>query len=188
MKLYISDTHFRHKNILRFDNRPWFDTTAMEEDMICLWNDKVRKSDDVYILGDFCWGTADDWRQILPKLHGRKHLILGNHDLNQIPQDIRKMFASPVEGFREIKDGDYRISLCHYPCISYKHDIDPKSIMLYGHVHNTTEFEGVKKAIDTMRKTCSDYGYLGNLYNCWCGFYEWAPATLEEILSNPRTH
>ena len=52
-KFYIADTHFGHKNILRFDQRPWLDLTAMQDDMIKLWNDKVRECDEVYIIGDY---------------------------------------------------------------------------------------------------------------------------------------
>ena len=189
MKFYISDTHFRHKNILRFDGRPWDDTAAMENDMIALWNSKVQKSDEVYILGDFCWGLADAWREILPKLHGKKFLIQGNHDLKKIPEDVRRSFVG-ISGYKEIKDGDYNVILSHYPLIAYKHDADPNTIMLYGHVHNTDEFRAVKESVQTMKECCAakGYQYRGRLYNCWCGFYGWMPATLNEILVNKFNH
>lgn len=184
MKYYIADTHFQHKNILRFDNRPWYDLSAMEDDMIALWNERVKKDDDVYILGDFCWGSAEHWRRLLPKLRGKKHLILGNHDLSKIPADISRMFEGRPTGYLEIKDGEYNVILSHYPLISYKHDIDPKSIMLHGHVHNTVEAKALKEAVELYKKSCleNDYAYKGRLYNIWCGFYGWAPATLTEIL------
>ena len=190
MKFYISDTHFGHFNILRFDERPWTTVESMEEDMITRWNAKVKKSDEVYIIGDFCWRTADDWRRILRKLNGKKFLIRGNHDLNQIPADIRGMFAGPVQHIKEVRDGDKTVILCHYPLLSYKHDLDPNVVMLYGHVHTTMEFEAIKKAIETTKQvnhSCG-YDYKGNLYNCWCGFLDYTPATLEEIMNNPLTH
>lgn len=43
-----------------------------------LWNATVRKNDTVYILGDFCWGKADEWLRIIRQLNGTKVLIEGN--------------------------------------------------------------------------------------------------------------
>ena len=189
MKYYISDLHFCHKNILRFDERPWFDLSSMEDDLISLWNSKVGKNDDIYILGDLCWGLAEDWRRIIPKLHGRKHLIRGNHDLPKIPEDISKLFAS-ISAYKEVKDNGYTVLMSHYPMVIYRHDVDPKVVMLYGHVHNTHEFEAIKAAIEAVREFYKDsrYNYQGQLYNCWGGFFDWAPATLFEIMHNSRTH
>lgn len=188
-KFYIADTHFGHKNILRFDGRPWFDLTSMQDDMIALWNKKVRKCDIVYILGDFCWGTADDWRKILPRLHGKKFLILGNHDLKQFPEDIRRMFVE-ITPFKEVHDGEYHITLSHYPMITYKHSSSPCSLMFYGHVHRSVEFEAVKRAVAAHKEYCEKnmFSYQGKLYNCWCGFYDYAPATLEEIINSRTNH
>lgn len=64
MNLYIADTHFGHKNILLHDHRPFRDTEEMWNAMKYLWNGRVTKTDDVWIIGDFChyelyelWGT-----------------------------------------------------------------------------------------------------------------------------------
>ena len=179
-KLYISDCHFRHANVLKFDNRPWDNIMEMERDMIQRWNEKVDRSDDVYILGDFCWGTAKDWRMILPQLKGHKHLIKGNHDLKQIPGDIR--FAS-VSEYKEVGDSGYRVCMSHYPMLCYRHDNNPRAIMLYGHVHQTKEAELIDLAVKTFKDNAGDYTYQGRLYNAFCGLYDWAPATLEEIIA-----
>lgn len=53
---YISDLHFGHSNIIRFDNRPFSNVQEMEETIVKNWNERVAKDDVVYILGDFCWG------------------------------------------------------------------------------------------------------------------------------------
>ena len=58
--LYIADTHFGHKNIIRFDSRPFATVDEMEEEMVKRWNIAVEPSDTVYILGDFCWGKEDE--------------------------------------------------------------------------------------------------------------------------------
>ncbi len=187
-KLYSSDFHYEHYRIVRFDGRPWFNVDEMREDLIQRWNNKVTDNDDVYIIGDFCWGTAAAWRKIVPRLKGRKHLIPGNHE-PKLPKDVRDMFVEIVP-YKELKDGGHKVILSHYPIIAYNHDSDPKTLMFYGHVHNTSEFRAFKKAVQVFKESClaEGYAYQGNLYNCWCGFYDWTPATLEEILSNPNNH
>ena len=49
--------------------------------IISLWNSRVPKDDEVYIIGDFCYtsGKSPDW--YLRQLKGHKHLVIGNHDL-----------------------------------------------------------------------------------------------------------
>ena len=168
MNYYIADTHFCHAKALSYDGRPWDDIDAMESDMIGRWNRKVGAKDDVYIIGDFCFGHAENWRRILPQLNGRKHLIKGNHDLRRYPDDILEMLADPM--------------------ISYHNDSDPQTLMFYGHVHTTIEFGAVKDAVTAMKERCRAEGfdYQGKLYNCWCGFFDWAPATLEEVLKSSQ--
>ena len=53
MNLYISDTHFGHKNVIKYDNRPFADVDEMDHCLIKLWNARVQSDDDVYIIGDF---------------------------------------------------------------------------------------------------------------------------------------
>ena len=57
MNRYISDLHFGHANILKFDNRPFRNTEEMETSLIENWNNTVLAGDTTYILGDF----ADPW-------------------------------------------------------------------------------------------------------------------------------
>ena len=190
MNYYIADTHFRHANVMVYDKRPWDDVDVMEQDMIERWNKRVTNEDDVYILGDFCWGKQKDWLRILSLLKGKKHIILGNHDPKNFSQEVLDLLAEPPTHYMEIKDGDYYLGLCHYPILAYHSDANPKTLLLYGHVHNTVESEAVNEAIKTMREKCRAAGfeYKGNLYNCWCGFFDWQPATLEEILANEQAH
>ena len=65
MNRYISDLHFGHANILKFDNRPFRNTEEMETALIENWNSTVSAGDITYILGDFCWGKrkqgTDPW-------------------------------------------------------------------------------------------------------------------------------
>ena len=58
MNLYISDLHFGHTNVIRFDHRPFADVDKMDHCMIKLWNSRVSAEDDVYIIGDFVLNLA----------------------------------------------------------------------------------------------------------------------------------
>ena len=84
----ISDTHFGHSNILKFndyDGNPIrgaiFDTVEeMDERMIENWNSVVKPGDKVYHLGDVFMGPKDAFIKKWKRLNGQKRLILGNHD------------------------------------------------------------------------------------------------------------
>jgi calcineurin-like phosphoesterase family protein len=81
----ISDTHFGHANILKFTDsttgeriRPMFNNVEeMDELMVECWNSVVNDNDIVYHLGDVYF---EHGHKVLPRLKGRKRLILGNHD------------------------------------------------------------------------------------------------------------
>ena len=54
MRYYISDLHFFHDNMnTKMDKRGFESLEVMNEYMISQWNKKVRKNDEVIILGDF---------------------------------------------------------------------------------------------------------------------------------------
>ncbi|MBX4152323.1 hypothetical protein [Paenibacillus lautus] len=60
---YTSDTHFCHKNILHYENRPYQDTEEMDAALIEKWNNVVSKNDTVYHLGDFVFGGTTKWEK-----------------------------------------------------------------------------------------------------------------------------
>ena len=55
MIYYTSDLHFGHRNVLKFDNRPFANVDEMDLVLIENWNNRVQPDDTVYILGDFCY-------------------------------------------------------------------------------------------------------------------------------------
>ena len=52
----------------------------MNGGLISQWNKKVRKNDEVVILGDFSIDKGEKTNELLCRLNGRKYLIMGNHD------------------------------------------------------------------------------------------------------------
>ena len=81
MRYYIADTHFFHRSLNeKMDQRGFDDIDQMNEYMIDQWNSKVRKNDEVVVLGDFSWGNAKETTEILDELKGKIYLIRGNHD------------------------------------------------------------------------------------------------------------
>ena len=50
MIYYISDMHFRHRNIIRFDERPFADIEQMNDIIIKNWNERVTDEDPITFL------------------------------------------------------------------------------------------------------------------------------------------
>ncbi len=145
---YIADQHFDSEEILAYDNRPFDSVSEMNEAMIANWNSVVRPEDLTWILGDFCAGKSERWREILGRLNGKKALILGNHDDPQTVARIADCFEEIAE-YREITGGNCRVILCHYPVFAHR-DHYFGSVHLYGHVHQGYEwnvFENAKRLI-----------------------------------------
>ena len=81
MRYYIADPHFFHGALnTKMDRRGFESVEAMNEYMLRQWNRKVRKNDEVVILGDLSWGKAEETNELLEQLNGRLYLIQGNHD------------------------------------------------------------------------------------------------------------
>ena len=59
MRYYIADPHFFHGNLnTKMDHRGFAGVDEMNAYMLQKWNEKVRKNDEVVILGDLSWGEG----------------------------------------------------------------------------------------------------------------------------------
>jgi calcineurin-like phosphoesterase family protein len=134
---FTSDQHFDHTNIIKYCNRPFVDTTAMNEHLIMCWNKTVKSDDTIYILGDFVW-KLKDILTYTSRLNGHKHIILGGHDdvkILKAPEDYGFESAS---AYAEIKIDGIAWILFHYPIESWN-KLHYDAIHLHGHVHDKNQ-------------------------------------------------
>ena len=179
MNYYIADLHFSHRNIIQFDKRPYQTIEQMNNDLIKRWNDVVTDRDDVYVLGDMFWNT-DEAPMILEQLHGKIHLIKGNHD--KITSDMMHYFAS-ISGYAEINDDGNHLILCHYPIMFYNHSYSPNCWMLCGHVHNTRESTWLNEWKGELRDNAlSLANNRGNIINAGCMLHDYTPKTINQLI------
>lgn len=167
MKIFItSDTHFNHSNMITWENMPKrfifnsqpklkkgtpeFDLNILKEDTIKMnetiinnWNSVVGKDDLVYHLGDFAFASANKTIEIIKRLNGNIHLIIGNHDNYKLLKKIKDFFVN-VDHYKEIRylyeDKKYHICMMHYP-IQQWNRMQYNSMMLCGHSHGSLNHE-----------------------------------------------
>ena len=154
---FISDLHFGHEAILKFDNRPWSSVKEMEEGLIDNWNSVVSPEDHVYDLGDFCWQKTPEYVRILKCLNGNKHICPGNHGVG-LSKELSKVIVDYKEyyDFTDSTTG-YRVICSHYPMLFYRHDSDPNVFMLCGHLHKTKEWDIMKNYVKQIRQNYVQY-------------------------------
>lgn len=111
---FIADTHFGHTGILDQAARPQRDIESHDRQIIDNWNAMVRPTDTVWHLGDFAGeDVAFDYvASVFRRLNGRKRLIAGNHDGEEVRA---KLPWESVDEVRTIVVPGCKIVLCHYP-------------------------------------------------------------------------
>ena len=201
MRYYIADTHFFHSNLNQsMDCRGFESGEAMNEYMIKQWNSRVRKNDEVVILGDLCLSRdIPEINKLIGRLQGKKCLIIGNHDRYIDKKDFDRSRFEWIEHYKEINDNNRKIILSHYPIMCYNGqyrrngDGIPKTYMLYGHVHNTfDEFivnEHLKRMAGYKRPILGSHEELNipcQMINCFCMFSDYVPLTLDEWIEVDR--
>lgn len=77
---YTADLHLGHERIIELCGRPFDSVTEMNEAIITRWNERVEPGDTVWVLGDVALGPIEHSLALVPRLHGHKILVAGNHD------------------------------------------------------------------------------------------------------------
>lgn len=156
---FTSDTHFDHAQVIDLNKRPFANVEEMNEGLIATWNEVVRPCDTVWHLGDFTFGPPERYQELVGRLHGTIHLILGNHDQKK-SRLLEAGFAS-IHNTHYLRYEGVRIYLHHYACRTWRNS-HKGSWHLYGHSHG-----GI---LDYRRST--DVGV-----DCW----EYAPVSFKTL-------
>ena len=199
MRYYIADLHFFHAAMnQRMDKRGFANVEEMNEYMIAKWNGKVRKNDDVVIIGDLSWGNAEETNALLKRLNGRLYLIQGNHDRFLANKDMDASRFQWIKPYEELSDNKRKVVLCHYPIMCYNgqyrldEEGNPKTYMLYGHVHDTQDQRLLEQFQEITRNTVTTDAQGNtrnipcNMINCFCVYSDYEPLTLDEWIERDK--
>lgn len=160
MIFFTSDTHLFHSNIIKYCKRPFKDVFEMNEEIVKRWNEVVSKEDTVFHLGDFMLYSKtreEAAKEIMSRLNGTKHLVLGNHDGSN--RQMKCLGFDSVSKVATEKIAGLSIRMTHVPDFnSVEHEIN-----LCGHVHDAW-----------LRK--------GNVINVGVDVWDFKPRTLFELL------
>lgn len=148
---FTADTHFGHRNIIRYADRPFADSAEMDEALIANWNARVAPGDDVYHLGDVGLCSPAYLESILSRLNGRIHLIIGNHE--KPAMQLREHFVW-TRHYHELyvpdateRHGKRLICLMHY-AMRVWNGSHHGTWQLYGHSHGSLPDDPTARAID----------------------------------------
>lgn len=200
MRYYISDLHFFHSNLNDgMDKRGFASGEAMNEYMIRQWNDRVHKNDEVVILGDLSIGQAQETNEVVRQLKGKLYLITGNHDRFLQKKEFDASRFVWIKPYGEIHDNNRRVILSHYPVFCYNGQYlrdkkgNPRTYMLYGHVHNTYDeflinqfIQRTRSSVRKVRGSVEPTAIPCNMINCFCMFSDYVPLTLDEWIELDR--
>lgn len=126
---FISDLHFGHTNMAI---KRGFEFVADHDNYIVnQWNKVVNKKDTTYILGDITMEKAN--YEILDKLNGIKHIVLGNHDEGQHTK-ILQQYVNKIAGMVNYKK-EFILTHCpiHPRELEYRFKYN-----IHGHVHENS--------------------------------------------------
>lgn len=141
---FTSDSHFGHRNIIKYCKRPFSSAEEMDEVMTDKWNEVVGDRDWVFHLGDFyCGKSRRDAEKIFDSLNGKKFLIKGNHDrkiVTKLPWErIYDTYHLKLRTIPTWQNCKQEVFLSHY-----SHRVWNKSFHgvghLWGHSHGGMDF------------------------------------------------
>ena len=97
-----------------------------------------------------------------------------------------------VKRYAELSDNGRKVVLCHYPVICYngQYRLDrngnPRTYMLYGHVHDTMDqrlveqFQEITRGTKTINAAGEEQVIPCHMINCFCKYSDYTPLSLDE--------
>ena len=175
MEFFTSDLHLGHHNVIRLCNRPFANLEEMDQVLIHNWNQRVKKNDTVYIIGDIVF----DQRKVafyLEQLSGKKVLIAGNHDTTWTKKAEIQPFFEAVVPYLEVRLNAHPITMCHYPMLEWRASREKShrkiGYHIHGHIHN--------RVTDSYLPLYRQF----NALNAGVDINGFAPVTFEELIKN----
>lgn len=172
MIYFTSDTHFNHDREFVYGPRGFKTIQEMNGALIKNWNETVGPEDDIYVLGDFFLGSDMNYiREVLDRLNGRIHLVVGNHDtIAKITEYTAWNNIVEIADALRVRYKKREFFLCHYPVLTASLEQDPKRavINLFGHTHSKEKFY-------------EDRPYM---YNVAADAHDNRPVSIDEIMAD----
>lgn len=169
---FTSDTHFGHKNILKYCDRPFESVSVMNEALIENWNKVVDENSLVFHLGDFNFGGINFFKEIRTQLNGHIVLIKGNHDVLTYKHDLTSYFEAIVPQLR-IRIDQRIVYMNHFPYLCFSDGPAENIMQLFGHVH--TQRNGRSPDADQLK-------YLNtNQYDVGVDFNNYTPISWNQV-------
>lgn len=125
-----SDTHFFHKNVIKYTNRPFADQFEMNDYMVTQYNNIVSDNDIVIFGGDVSFKGDSETNLLLDQLKGTKIQIVGNHDINRDGK-LKKLNFDYTLLFLIINYNHQKLYFTHYPLDK----VPSNGINCHGHIH-----------------------------------------------------
>jgi calcineurin-like phosphoesterase family protein len=156
-----SDTHFLHKKVCDFCNRPYNFGALITK----YWQHLIKPEDIVYHLGDVIFGNKKELEYFIKDLPGTKVLVRGNHDKSH--SDNFFIGAGFDIVCKEIHVKNFILS--HKPVL-----IDEGKINIHGHFHNMSKSHWEPNLVSVL----TDRHYLYSLENA-----KYKPGILKDHLN-----
>ncbi len=159
-------THFGHKNIIKYCNRP----LNHDDIMVERWHKTVKPEDTILHLGDLMvWYNMDEkWERVIRELPGDKHLILGNHDKAKKEEYEKLGFTIHDPFFAKI--GGRVVYFSHYPTLL---DNLSDRLSVHGHIHN-----------NKLKQDTHNIHHNLRFRNVSVEVVDYTPVRLKDVLSN----
>lgn len=145
MIYFTSDLHFCYPRNPSVGTRCFQTPEEKEAFLTAQWNQTVKETDEVYLLGDVSNGDGRKTSQILKKLNGRKYLIIGNHDSYLEDGRFERSAYVWTKQYYELMAMDTKFVLFHYPIEIWSGYINDR-VHLHGHLHRKKPvFEEIRR-------------------------------------------
>lgn len=173
-----SDLHLFHNQEFVYKSRGFDTVEEMNAAIEANWNEMVQDDDTVYILGDLMVGGMsagnEAGMQIVRRLKGEKHIVLGNHDTDaRVALYRNEPSIKDVQYATLLRYGGYRFYLSHYPSITtnLQHEtLKQGTINLFGHTHSKERF----------------YNDTPFMYNVALDAHDNWPVSIEQVLAEVK--